>query len=146
MPDLMPADSWSDAMEAFYFSYRPPAPVPDEILALRGLGRVHHRILFFIARQPGLSVKELLATLGVSKQALNLPLRQLQAMQLISSETSDSDKRKRLLALTREGAELERALRSEQARLLQRAFAEAGEAAVHGWLAVNQALARPQDG
>lgn len=143
MHDLLPSDTWSEAMEAFYFSYRAFTAKPDEILARRGLGRVHHRILFFVARQPGLSVKELLATLGVSKQALNIPLRQLQEMQLIHSEASESDKRKRLLTLSAEGAQLESALRSEQAHLLQRAFAEAGEQAVHGWLAVNQALAQP---
>ncbi|AMO77400.1 MULTISPECIES: MarR family winged helix-turn-helix transcriptional regulator [Pseudomonas] len=143
MPDLLPSDTWSEAMQAFYFSYRAFTAKPDEILARRGLGRVHHRILFFVARQSGLSVKELLATLGVSKQALNMPLRQLQEMQLIRSEASPADKRKRLLSLTAEGAKLERALRNEQARLLQRAFAEAGEEAVHGWLAVNQALAQP---
>lgn len=145
MHDLLSSDTWSEAMEAFYFSYRAFTAKPDEILARRGLGRVHHRILFFVARQPGLSVKELLTTLGVSKQALNLPLRQLQEMQLIRSDAAESDKRKRLLSLTEEGAQLENALRSEQARLLRRAFAAAGEQAVHGWLAVNQALAVPQD-
>ena len=31
-------------------------------------------------------------------------------------------------------------LETEQAKLLQRVFGETGEAAVHGWLAVNQAL------
>lgn len=34
----------------------------------------------------------------------------------------------------------ELAPRREQAKLLQRVFGETGEAAVHGWLAVNQAL------
>ena len=38
--------------------------------------------------------------------------------------------------------ELEKALRREQARLLQRVFGEMGEEAVQGWLAVNHALAR----
>ncbi|MDF3934517.1 MarR family winged helix-turn-helix transcriptional regulator [Pseudomonas citronellolis] len=141
MPDPISADTWSQAIQAFYFSYRAFTAKPDEILARRGLSRVHHRILFFVARQPQLSVKELLATLDVTKQALNIPLRQLQEMQLIRSEPSVEDKRKRLLSLTAEGVRLERALSAEQARLLQRAFAEAGEDAVHGWLAVSQALA-----
>ena len=38
-------------------------------------------------------------------------------------------------------AKLEQALRREQARLLQRVFAEVGEEAVQGWLRVNLALA-----
>ncbi|WP_375739595.1 MarR family winged helix-turn-helix transcriptional regulator [Pseudomonas boanensis] len=128
------------AMEAFFFGYQAFTSKPDEILARRGLSRVHHRILFFIAKYPGLSVKELLGYLGVSKQALNIPLRQLIEMHLVESVAADDDKRKRLLGFTAEGAKLEQALRREQARLLQRAFSEAGEEAVRGWLQVNQAL------
>ncbi|MFT0625047.1 MarR family winged helix-turn-helix transcriptional regulator [Ectopseudomonas guguanensis] len=130
------------AMEAFFFGYQAFTAKPDEMLARRGLSRVHHRILFFIAKYPGLSMKELLGYLGVSKQALNTPLRQLMEMHLVQSEAAADDKRKRLLGFTAEGAKLEQALRREQARLLQRVFSEMGEEAVQGWLAVNHALAR----
>jgi len=132
-------------MEAFFHSYRAFTAKPDEMLARRGLSRVHHRILFFIARNPGLSVSQLLSALGVTKQALNVPLRQLLERDLIRSEACDNDKRRRLLELTTEGGKLEKALRQEQGRLLQRAFDEAGEDAVRGWLAVNQAIAWSQD-
>lgn len=128
------------AMEAFFFGYQAFTAKADEMLARRGLSRVHHRILFFIAKYPGQSMKELLGYLGVSKQALNMPLRQLQEMHLVESLTAEDDKRKRLLGLTAEGGKLEQALRREQAKLLQRAFTEAGETAVNGWLQVNQAL------
>ncbi|TXH30427.1 MAG: MarR family transcriptional regulator [Burkholderiaceae bacterium] len=128
-------------MEAFFFGYQAFTAKPDEMLARRGLSRVHHRILFFIAKYPGLSMKELLGYLGVSKQALNTPLRQLMEMHLVQSEAAADDKRKRLLGFTAEGARLEQALRREQARLLQRVFAEVGEDAVQGWLKVNLALA-----
>ncbi|PJI49740.1 MAG: MarR family transcriptional regulator [Pseudomonas sp.] len=145
MPDLIKNALQLQAMEAFFYSYRAFTAKPDEMLARRGLGRVHHRILFFIARNPGLSVSQLLAALGVTKQALNVPLRQLQELDLIHSEACDNDKRKRLLELTTEGGKLEKALRQEQGRLLQLAFDEAGEDAVRGWLAVNQAIAWSQD-
>lgn len=128
-------------MEAFFFGYQAFTAKADEMLERRGLGRVHQRIVFFIARYPNLSVKELLAVLGVSKQALNMPLRQLMEMRLVDSLPCEADKRMRLLQLTEEGARLEQALRREQVKLLERVFAEAGEAAVNGWLAVNQALA-----
>ncbi|WP_342242987.1 MarR family winged helix-turn-helix transcriptional regulator [Pseudomonas sp. OTU5201] len=140
MLDLKNSAVQQAAMEAFFFGYQAFTSKPDEILARRGLSRVHHRILFFIAKYPGLSVKELLGYLGVTKQALNTPLRQLIEMKLVESVTAIDDKRKRLLGFTLEGAKLEQALRREQARLLQRAFGEAGEEAVRGWLEVNQAL------
>jgi DNA-binding MarR family transcriptional regulator len=128
-------------MEVFFGAYRAFTAKPDEMLARRGLSRVHHRILFFIAHQPGLSVSELLTRLGVTKQALNIPLRQLIEMQLVDSAPAAEDKRKRLLALTPEGAKLEQKLRQEQVRTLQNVFGEVGEEAVAGWLRVNQALA-----
>ncbi|MCE1118737.1 MULTISPECIES: MarR family transcriptional regulator [Pseudomonas] len=141
MLDLKNSTSQQQAMEAFFFGCQAFTAKADEMLERRGLGRVHQRIVFFIARYPNLSVKELLAVLGVSKQALNMPLRQLMEMRLVDSLASEADKRMRLLQLTEEGARLEQALRREQVKLLERVFAEAGEAAVNGWLAVNLALA-----
>ena len=140
MLDLKNPISQQQAMEAFFFGYQAFTAKADEMLERRGLSRVHQRIVFFIARYPNLSVKELLALLGVSKQALNIPLRQLVEMHLVDSVASETDKRKRLLALTAEGAKFEQTLRREQVKLLERVFAEAGEAAVNGWLAVNLAL------
>ena len=141
MPDLKKSAVQRQIMESFFLGYQAFTAKPDEMLARRGLSRVHHRILFFIASYPDLSVKELLSYLGVSKQALNTPLRQLIEMHLVESLTAEEDKRKRMLRFTAEGAKLEQALRREQVRLLQRAFEDAGEQAVDGWLAVNQALA-----
>lgn len=146
MLDLKNSASQQAAMEAFFFGYQAFTAKADEMLERRGFSRVHQRIVFFIARYPGLSVKELLSVLGVSKQALNAPLRQLIAMDLVHSAAPDSDKRKRLLGLTEEGLKFEQALRREQVKLLQRVFAEAGREAVDGWLQVNEALGRTLQG
>lgn len=145
MLDLKNPASQQMAMEAFFFGYQAFTAKADEMLERRGLSRVHQRIVFFIARYPSLSVKELLALLGVSKQALNMPLRQLMEMHWVNSVASETDKRKRLLELTAEGERFEQALRREQVKLLERVFAEAGEAAVDGWLAVNLALAKSRE-
>ena len=144
MLDLKNPSTQQQAMEAFFFGYQAFTAKADEMLERRGLSRVHQRIVFFIARYPALSVKELLALLGVSKQALNIPLRQLVEMHLVNSVASETDKRKRLLELTAEGARFEQSLRREQVKLLERVFAEAGETAVNGWLAVNLALGKAQ--
>ena len=146
MTDLKKSTGQRQIMEAFFGAYRAFTAKPDEMLARRGLSRMHHRILFFIAHQPGLSVSELLTRLGVTKQALNIPLRQLVEMQLVESAPAADDKRKRLLALTPEGAKLEQKLRQEQIRTLQAVFGEVGEEAVAGWLRVNQALAEKLPG
>ncbi|MGH8425549.1 MAG: MarR family winged helix-turn-helix transcriptional regulator [Pseudomonas fluorescens] len=144
MLDLKNPATQQQAMEAFFFGYQAFTAKADEMLERRGLSRVHQRIVFFIARYPNLSVKELLALLGVTKQALNIPLRQLVEMHLVNSVASETDKRKRLLELTDDGARFEQSLRREQVKLLERVFAEAGETAVNGWLAVNLALCKAQ--
>lgn len=144
MLDLKKRDSQQQAMEAFFFGYRAFTAKADGMLERRGLSRVHQRIVFFISRYPNLSVKELLALLGVTKQALNTPLRQVIEMRLVNSIESQSDKRKRLLELTDAGLRLEQSLRREQVKLLEHVFAEAGETAVNGWLSVNLALGKTQ--
>ena len=140
MLDLKNPTTQRAAMQAFFFGYQAFTAKADEMLARRGLNRVHQRIVFFIAHYPGVSVKELLTLLGVSKQALNTPLRQLIEMDLVVSVVPPSDKRKRLLELTADGIRFEASLRREQVKLLQRVFEHAGEEAVNGWLTINQAL------
>ncbi|WP_437882036.1 MarR family winged helix-turn-helix transcriptional regulator [Pseudomonas sp. LRF_L74] len=140
MLDLKKSADQQAAMAAFFFGYQAFTNKADEILARRGLSRVHHRILFFVALYPGLSVTQLLGYLSVSKQALNIPLRQVQEMRLVESVAAEDDKRKRLLGLTAEGARLEQALRREQSKLLERVFAEVGMQSASNWLSVNQAL------
>ncbi|HJV07964.1 MAG TPA: MarR family transcriptional regulator [Chromobacteriaceae bacterium] len=128
-------------MEAFFHAYMMFTGRPDEILAKRGLARVHHRIMFFVARYPGLSVKDLLGALGVTKQAINMPLRQLVEMGLIDSRAARHDKRVKELTLTSEGKKLEEMLHREQVKLLQQAFELAGDSSIAGWIAVNRGLA-----
>jgi len=128
------------AIEQFYFGYRAFTAPPDRILEQRGLGRVHHRILYFVGRNPQISVNALLALLDVSKQALNAPLRQLIEMRLVAIATAEYDRRVRQLTLSASGAKLEAQLTSTQMKLLQAAFDRAGSEAERGWLQVMRNL------
>ena len=131
-----------EVIEAFYFAYREFTAGPDKVLARRGLNRVHHRILYFIGRQPGTGVSELLETLKVSKQALHAPLRQLVEMGLVQREAAPEDRRAKQLSLTRSGRLLEAQLTGIQMTLLQDAFDEAGGKSRQRWLAVSRAISR----
>lgn len=128
------------AIEYLYYAYRSFTERPDKILEKRGLGRVHHRILYFVGRNPGTTVNALLSTLQVSKQALNAPLRQLLAMQLVSAQTATHDGRVRHLSLTRSGSKLEAQLSGTQMAQLRQAFDAAGPEAQAGWNLVMSAL------
>jgi DNA-binding MarR family transcriptional regulator len=77
MVDLSQKDALDDALELLHFAFRKTVEAPDRVLAKHGLGRVHHRVLFFVRRRAGLSVGELRAVLAVSKQALPRPPREL---------------------------------------------------------------------
>lgn len=130
-----------EAFELFFHAYRAFTAKPDAILAERGLARLHHRILYFVARRPGQRVSDLLLTLGVSKQALHGPLKQLVEMTLVLVAGDEQDRRTRRLSLSEEGALLEARLSQSQRELLADVFADKGEAAVLAWRQVMADLA-----
>jgi DNA-binding MarR family transcriptional regulator len=131
----------NEALELFFFAYREFTAYPDAILARRGLQRVHHRILYFVGRSPGMAVNELLGTLGVTKQALNAPLRRLTTDGLVAS-TPGTDRRVRELRLTPDGAALEAELSGSQRARMDAVFAETGVPAEQAWREVMRAVAR----
>lgn len=146
MVDLNRQTELRSAIEQFFFGYRAFTAPPDRLLETWGLGRVHHRVLYFVGRQPGISVTELQGVLGVSKQALNGPLRQVAEAGLVGSAADASDKRVRRLHLTDLGAQLEAALTGTQVQMLEQVFAQVGADAEVAWMKVMQALAAPPGG
>lgn len=140
MVDLKNPDELEESIELFFFAYRAFTSRPDRMLEQRGLGRVHHRILHFVRRNPHLAVNALLGILGVSKQALNAPLRQLIEMKLVAVETAEHDRRVKQLSLTKAGSRLERQLTGTQMKHLATTFAATGPEAAQGWRAVMRAL------
>lgn len=130
----------NQALELFHFAFRAFTAKPDQLLETRGLQRVHHRILYFVGRNPGIRVSGLLAILGVSKQALHAPLRQLLAMGLVQDSPDAIDKRGKCLALTAEGAKLEAALSGAQRKLLAQVFEQTGAEGEVAWRSVMDKL------
>ncbi len=131
----------NEPLALLYFGFRTVVKRPDEELARFGLGRVHHRVLFFIARRPGLPVSELMTILDVSKQALHAPLRRLVGGGFVRSAENPEDRRERRLTLTARGKALEDRLSGHQRRLFAAAFKSAGPAAARGFCSVMQRLA-----
>lgn len=141
MVDPKTADEFPASIELFYFAYRAFTSHPDKVLAQRGLGRVHHRILYFVGRRPGMAVSALQDTLQVSKQALNAPLRQLIEMKLVSVAAAPHDRRVKQLSLTEKGGQLEQQLTATQTKQLDAAFKSVGKEAAMGWRQVMQKMA-----
>jgi DNA-binding MarR family transcriptional regulator len=120
-------------IEMMFFAYRDFTSKPDEILAEIGLGRAHHRALYFIGRHPGISVSDLLSILRITKQSLSRVLSELMRMELVEQKTGIHDRRLRLLHLTPKGAELEKRLTAVQKQRFAAAFSNAGADAVEGF-------------
>lgn len=127
-------------VELLYFGYSHMTRAIDERLEKQGLGRAHHRALYFIARSPDLTVSELLALLSITKQSLGRVLNELQERNLVESRVGATDRRQRLLRLSPEGVELERELFEQLRARVADAYSRAGQEAVTGFWAVLEGL------
>jgi DNA-binding MarR family transcriptional regulator len=132
------------AMELLYYGYRDFTAGPDAILEELGMGRAHHRVLYFVGQHRGITVSELLAILAITKQSLGRVLKPLIEGGYVTQTQGRSDRRQRLLALTPEGEALERRLFERQRETLARAFREAGGAAVEGFRKVMLGIMGPE--
>jgi len=134
-----------EGIELLFFAYRDFTARPDAILADYGFGRAHHRVIYFVGRHPGITVKELLGILKITKQSLARVLRQLVEKDFIEQRQGTEDRRHRLLVLTDKGAELERRLTEDQRQRIARAYREAGAQAVAGYRRVLTGMVDDED-
>ncbi|MFS0773270.1 MarR family transcriptional regulator [Sphingomonas sp. 1P08PE] len=132
-------------MELLYFGHSHLTRSTDERLAERGLGRAHHRALYFVARKPDLTVSELLSLLAITKQSLGRVLNELTERGLVEGRPGDRDRRQRLLRLTAAGAALESELFDEVRQRMSAAYVAAGQSAVAGYWAVLEGLIPVED-
>lgn len=120
-------------IELLYFAYRDFTRDPDEILAASKFGRAHHRVLYFVGRNPGTTVSGLLSLLRITKQSLSRVLGQLIDDGYIDQKTGSEDRRQRLLVLTEKGVEFEKSLFETQRNRVAEAYKKAGPEAVAGF-------------
>ena len=120
-------------IELLYFAYRDFTRDPDAILSKSQFGRAHHRVLYFIARNPGTSVSGLLGLLRITKQSLSRVLGQLVEEGYVEQKAGREDRRQRLLYLTDKGVAFEKILFDTQRDRVADAYRKAGPEAVAGF-------------
>ena len=113
-------------IELFFFAYRDFIADPDAVLADLGFGRAHHRVLHFVARQPGLTVTELRDILKITKQSLAPVMRQLVDGGYLETHPGERDRRQRHLHATQKGLNLSVQLTRIQSRRLDAALDHLG--------------------
>jgi len=111
-----------DMIELLFFAYRDFIGDPDAILAEFAFGRAHHRVLYFVNRNPGMTVAELLDILKITKQSLSRVLRDLVEADFVVQRPGPIDRRQRLLHPTPNGEALARRLTEPQMRRIAAAL------------------------
>ncbi len=132
-------------VELLFFGYTRLTRSIDEGLTEHGLGRAHHRALYFIARQPNLTISELLKILAITKQSLGRVLTDLAERGLVETRTGATDRRQKLLRLTADGKAFEAQLFEALRTSLASAYAAAGQESVTGFWRVLEGLIPPED-
>ena len=132
-PDALSEESLRQAIEMLFFAYRDFTSGPDEILTEYDFGRAHHRAIYFVGRNTGLTVSALLDILKITKQSLNRVLSQLIREGFIEQTQGTRDRRQRLLSLTKKGKILEDRLTENQRQRIAGAYAAAGISSVDGF-------------
>jgi DNA-binding MarR family transcriptional regulator len=94
----------------------------DTRLSTRGMGRVHHRILYFAHFTPGIAVGELLEVLRVKHQNIQAALRQLVNDGYIATRPSPQDGRVKQLHCTTKGDKLLEFVSGGQRERIERGY------------------------
>jgi DNA-binding MarR family transcriptional regulator len=144
-PLFLREDEVRRGVELLYFGYTRLTRSIDDGLAKQGLGRAHHRALYFIARQPDLTVSDLLRLLAITKQSLGRVLNDLGARDLVETRAGTSDRRQKLLRLTAAGMAFEAQLFESLRNGLATAYAAAGQESVTGFWRVLEGLIPEED-
>jgi len=132
-PLFLREEDLRQAMELLFFAYRDFTADADTILETYHFGRAHNLVIYFVSRDAGMSVKDLLHILGITKQSLSRVLSQLVDEGFIEQRTGQQDRRQRLLYLTDKGKDLEKKLSKQQSLRIAHAYREAGADAVDGF-------------
>ena len=127
-------------IELLFYAYRDFTNEADTILFELGLGRAHHRVIYFVGKNPGMTVSDLLNILRITKQSLSRVLSHLISEGYIYQKTGSEDKRQRLLFLTSKGSELETRLTDIQCKRFANAYLQSGASDVAGFEQVLNAL------
>ncbi|CAI8311574.1 MAG: Uncharacterised protein [SAR116 cluster bacterium] len=127
-------------IELLFYAYRDFTSEADSILSEIGLGRAHHRVLYFVGKYSGMTVSDLLSILRITKQSLSRVLSHLIAEGYVRQQIGDTDKRQRLLFLTSKGSALEARLTDIQCKRFANAYLQSGASDVSGFEQVLNAL------
>jgi len=99
-------DQIKDFIEQIFYVYRETYSDPKKILKKYSFGTAHHRAIYIIERNAGITVSGLLKKLKVTKQSLNRVLRDLIKNKTIILKKGEVDSRQKHIFLDDKGKKL----------------------------------------
>ena len=66
-PLFLREDELRQGIELLFYAYRDFTAEADAVLQTYGFGRAHHRVIYFVGRNPGMPVSALLDVLKITK-------------------------------------------------------------------------------
>src|SRR5438132_6163977 len=85
-------DELRQSIELLFYAYRDFTAEPDVMLGKIGLGRAHHRVVYFVGRHPQITVAELLSILRITKQSLARVLSDLVQRGYVAQQPGTKDR------------------------------------------------------
>jgi DNA-binding MarR family transcriptional regulator len=151
-PDTGTPDDWRGApaalgrtLELVFFAHMEMADASDKLLAEHDLGRPHHRVLYFAALSPGITVGELTTMLRISNQALSRTMQQIVSKGLLEQRYCPEDRRVRRHYVTAQGAALLATSKAKQFAVIRKAHLNCPQADIEAFWRTLTLLARPED-
>lgn len=132
-------------LELVFFAHMEMADASDRILAEYGLGRPHHRVLYFAQLSPGITVGELTTMLRISNQALSRTMQQIASQGLIEQRYCPQDRRVRRHYVTEQGAALLARSKARQFEVIRKAHLAGPQADIEAFWRTLTRLSRPED-
>lgn len=139
-PDMQRLHPLDEAVELMFYGHRGVTRDADNYLAQFGLAQAHLRVLYIIARHNGINVGDLVSALGISKQAVQRPLKTLLEAELVATSRNPGLHRYKALHLTPLGREIEHEASELKRALLARAFG-GDETARKAWTHIMRTIA-----
>lgn len=132
-------------LELVFFAHMEMADASDRILADYGLGRPHHRVLYFAQLSPGITVGELTTMLRITNQALSRTMQQIVAKGLIEQRYCPEDRRVRRHYVTAQGVALLAESTARQFAVIRKAHMATSQADVEAFWRTLTLLSRAED-
>jgi DNA-binding MarR family transcriptional regulator len=132
-------------LELVFFAHMEMADASDQLLAQHGLGRPHHRVLYFSQLSPGITVGELTNMLRISNQALSRTMQQIVAQGFLEQRYCPDDRRVRRHYVTDKGATLLTASKARQFAVIRKAHLGCPQSDIEAFWRTLTLLSRPED-